>query len=157
MGLPGKKSVFFWAGGVAAIIGVILAFRLRPKDTALPGPASYVQQTPTLPGQPVVRSIYADDFPASQRLKGELKYVRQIGRLQRENEALIDRVIVSSSAHFGMPPSVLWCLLFQESRLNHLEGIFDSSGARGLGQFSSFSFYEINHQLNHYYPGSRQV
>jgi hypothetical protein len=45
-------------------------------------------------------------------------------------------------------------LLFQESRLDHLRGIRKPSGARGLGQFSTFGFYEINHELNKFHSGS---
>lgn len=68
-------------------------------------------------------------------------------RLSQTNEIQIQRTVLAASSQLEMPPALLWCLLFQESRLNHLDGIGETTGALGLGQFSHFSFQEINMDL----------
>lgn len=153
--MPFFRLRWWWLWGICALfLGVVLA-RIRFQNTALPSPQSYVtDEAPQRHSVASVPSIFSNDFPESRRLKEELRYVRKIGKLREENERLITRVVTAASKLFKMPPSVLWCLLFQESRLDHLQGIADNSGARGLGQFSSFSFYEINHHLDRYYAGS---
>lgn len=97
-------------------------------------------------------SFFAQSFPASPKFQQELDLLRQSGRLQANDESLINDTIASSSELLAMPPAILWCLLFQESRLNHLEGLRGDQGARGLGQFSYFSFYEVNHHLDRFGP-----
>lgn len=95
-----------------------------------------------------ITSIFTSDYPASSRFKEELNQMRSTGRLKSEHEVLINRWIVASSEALEMPSSILWCLLFQESRLNHLQGIESNRSSSGLGQFSYYSFYEVNHHLD---------
>lgn len=144
-----------WLLPVAIVCWVFL--NRQPKSSALPGPVSYANLKQNPVQSKVNRSVapvFAAVYPASDRLQEELRYVRQIGKLRPENEELINRVITAMAMQYNMPSSVLWCLLFQESRLDHLRGIADDSGSRGIGQFSSFGFYEVNHNLDKYYAGS---
>ncbi|MBI1859563.1 MAG: hypothetical protein HYR96_01425, partial [Deltaproteobacteria bacterium] len=89
----------------------------RPESTALPGPISYTPSSDLASGiplpmanrsRPTVPSVFATNYPASTRLKDELKYARQMGKLKPENEELIVRVINAMGAQYNMPPSVLW-------------------------------------------------
>lgn len=95
-------------------------------------------------------SLFANLYPANDRFREELDQLRVSGKLKPENELLIQRSVSASAQSLKMPPAVLWCLLFQESRLNHLEGFDETKGASGIGQFSSFSFFEINHQIDRF-------
>ena len=87
--------------------------------------------------------FFTPHYPQNTRFQSELKLLRETERLELENEVLINKMVVSSANELNMPPSLLWCLLFQESRLNHLLGVSSSRGARGLGQFSYFGFWEL--------------
>lgn len=99
---------------------------------------------------PEKKSIFSDQFPGNNSIGNEITALKTSGRLTEENETLIRRTVSSAANSLEMPPAILWCLLFQESRLNHLSGIEGDVGALGLGQFSHFSFYEINHQLERF-------
>lgn len=95
-----------------------------------------------------ISSIFTSTYPASPKFKQELEQLRSNGTLKTEHEVLINRWISASSDALKMPPAILWCLLFQESRLNHLEGIEGNRPSSGIGQFSYYSFYEVNHHLD---------
>ncbi len=168
--LPSRFRQWIWC--VPVLVVAWLAFHWSQTDSALPGPENYSATPETLETDisstqsgyggvnrrsKGVLSIFAATYPATPRLQEELRYVTATGKLRDDNKLLIERAIVASSERFRMPPSVLWCLLFQESRFNHLEGIADRSGSRGLGQFSSFGFYEVNHQLDKFYSGSSRT
>jgi hypothetical protein len=103
------------------------------------------------PGQ----SIFATDYPALPTFEDERRALRRSGKLRPENEQLIQESITNVSTHLNMPPAILWCLLFQESRFDHLIGLREERSAYGLGQFSKFSFYEFNHQLDRF--GAKNV
>lgn len=96
---------------------------------------------------PAHNGIFVAEYPAIAEFEYELRSLRRSGKLKPNNEQLIDQTIVSVASHLAMPPAVLWCLLFQESRLDHLSGMGQEFSAQGLGQFSRFSFYEFNHDL----------
>jgi hypothetical protein len=98
----------------------------------------------------VVRSIFTTDYPNNDRFQEELELLRATKRLDPQNLELINRLIRSTSLQLTMPPGVLWCLLFQESRFNHLTGLKEDRRAKGLGQFAYFSFHEINHNLDRF-------
>lgn len=107
-----------------------------------------VTSTPAAP--PVPASLFSTNYPVDEHFRQELQLMRSQNKLSTKNETRINQAIQKTSGDLSMPPAVLWCLLFQESRLNHLEGIGSERGALGIGQFSFFSFYEINHHLNRF-------
>lgn len=92
-------------------------------------------------------TFFTDDFPYHEAFRTELHQLRMQARLAPENEQAILGGVQKTAQLLSMPPAVLWCLLFQESRLDHLAGHDEKGGAVGLGQFSHFSFYEVNHHL----------
>ncbi len=106
--------------------------------------------SPATPPTQTTSHLFTQNFPADEKFRQELDLLRMKGRLLPENEIAINQSISSTSDVLKMPPAILWCLLFQESRLNHLEGVQGDQGARGLGQFSHFSFYEVNHHLDRF-------
>lgn len=133
-GRPGK----YWAlgfmtllFGAAAIVGVRQIYHQRHHHHST---------TPEL-------SFYATEYPTHPAFQQELHQMRMQAKLSPENEQLILEGVSKTAEVMEMPPAVLWCLLFQESRLNHLAGQGEGAGAVGLGQFSHFSFYEVNHHL----------
>lgn len=97
-------------------------------------------------------SLFAGNYPANGPFQRELIELKNQKALKELDELEIQRSILGASEYLDIPPSLLWCLLFQESRLNHLEGIDLEKASSGLGQFSRFSFFEINHQLNRFSP-----
>lgn len=131
---PGK----YWALGVltlllgaAALVAVRRVYQQRHRHGLT---------TPEL-------SFYTTEYPAHEGFQQELHQMRMQAKLSPENEQKILQGVVNTAAIMEMPPAVLWCLLFQESRLDHLAGLGENGGAVGLGQFSHFSFYEVNHHL----------
>lgn len=93
---------------------------------------------------------FASHYPHSLEFRNELSQMRESGRLKPENEMWIRQSIEQASEKLNIPPALLGCLLFQESRLDHLAGIDASKATSGIGQFSYFSFYEINHHLDRF-------
>jgi len=100
------------------------------------------------------KELFSHSYPVSKKYQQELKLIRHMGKLPKKDEILLHRSIAQTSFKLEMPPAILWCLFFQESRLNHLSGIGKGRGIYGLGQFSYFGFYEINHQINQYNKSS---
>ncbi|NQW44761.1 MAG: hypothetical protein HQ462_05070 [Deltaproteobacteria bacterium] len=96
--------------------------------------------------------LYAATYPANEKFQKELVQLKNRGSLSEKDELEIQSSLLASTDFLDIPPALLWCLLFQESRLNHLEGIDSENSALGLGQFSQFSFFEINHQQSRYRP-----
>lgn len=101
--------------------------------------------------RPFSSNLFSPNFPQSERFQKEIAELKSSGALGINEEKLIGQSIAATSARLQIPEALLWCLLFQESRFNHLAGIDGYGGATGLGQFSSYSFYEVNHQLERYH------
>jgi len=100
------------------------------------------------------KGLFTKQFPNDPLFRTELKQLRAQGKLVVEDEVLINRVILAAADELQIPPAMLWCLLYQESRLNHLAGLDHGEGSSGIGQFTSSSFYEINHQIARYTPNN---
>ena len=98
------------------------------------------------------QTLFAVNYPANGPFQKELTDLKTQNILKKTHEIEIQRSILAATEYLDIPPSLMWCLLFQESRLNHLEGIDTEKASSGLGQFSRFSFFEINHQLERYSP-----
>jgi hypothetical protein len=94
--------------------------------------------------------MFTPRYPANLKFQRELARMKNNGTLSEENEALIRKIAENASHQLDMPPAILWCLLFQESRLNHMAGVREGKMATGLGQFTFASFYEVNFHLDHY-------
>lgn len=97
-----------------------------------------------------VESIFSSRYPVHERFTQELTQMKSNQKLTAPNETLINSSVSSVSRILDQPPSLLWCLLFQESRLDHLSGIDEPYGSTGLGQFSTSAFFEINQELYRY-------
>lgn len=95
-------------------------------------------------------SLFALNYPANAKFQKELVELKSSNQLKTLDELEIQKSLLAVAEYLEMPPALIWCLLFQESRLNHLEGIDTEKATLGLGQFSRFSFYEINHQQNNF-------
>ncbi|NBT59948.1 hypothetical protein EBT16_14320, partial [bacterium] len=100
---------------------------------------------------------FADHYPQAQRMVAELAHLRALNYVSAANENSIHNSVKIAATPLGIPSSVLWCLLFQESRLNHLSGLQEKSLTTGLGQFSFSAFFEINHQLSRYLPTAKKT
>lgn len=96
--------------------------------------------------------LFASEYPVSSAFKNELIQMMDHGQLKAENHQLIRNTVLAANDALNVPPALLWCLLFQESRLNHLKGVGAPTAALGLGQFSHFSFFEVNYQLTRFTP-----
>lgn len=111
-------------------------------------------QTVADDNQDAKSNIFSTHYPVAKKFKAELEYMRTTGRLKTEDEILIHKMVMKAASSVDMPPGILWCLLFQESRLNHLLGLAGDRGARGVGQFTFYGFREINRELDRYATGN---
>ena len=126
-----KRNVRRGLGTIFFVLGILLvAIALRtPAEAA---------------GRRTYSHFLVKQPPGSPGAMKELEQMRESGRLSSEDEATIQNAVDLATKRLGVPKSVLWCLMFQESRLNHLLGIDATSGATGIGQFLFPSFYEVN-------------
>ncbi|MCB0417165.1 MAG: hypothetical protein H6617_08950 [Bdellovibrionaceae bacterium] len=99
--------------------------------------------------------FYSPSFPVSQNFQSELILLRETKRLDGDSESRILHATVQTAKVLQIPAGLLWCLLFQESRLNHRLGMEGNIPSYGLGQFTHFGFQEINYQLNRYSTSNR--
>jgi len=99
-------------------------------------------------------SLFASNYPANGTFQRELVQLKNRKDLKESDELEIQKYLLASADYLEIPPALAWCLLFQESRLNHLEGIELDKPSSGLGQFSRFSFFEINSQLDRFSPNA---
>lgn len=105
-----------------------------------------------------IAPLYTQHYPSNADYVRELKTLKSQNKLSKHNETNISLSVKQSSRNLHLPPSILWCLLFQESRLNHLTGIHKTNNsAKGLGQFIQFSIYEINNQLDQYNKNGEKI
>ncbi|NBT58306.1 hypothetical protein EBT16_05935, partial [bacterium] len=105
----------------------------------------------------VLTPIFSAAYPVHPRFLREISQMRSSLTLNSENENLIHVSAHNAEAHLGIPQSLLWCLMFQESRLNHLSGLASGKLSTGLGQFSNSAFFEVNHHLKLYFDSPRTV
>ncbi|MCB0404419.1 MAG: hypothetical protein KDD51_06505 [Bdellovibrionales bacterium] len=99
--------------------------------------------------------FFSPSFPVSEIFQSELTLLRTTNRLDADTEGRILHATVQTAKVLQIPAGLLWCLLFQESRLDHRLGIEGNIPSYGLGQFTHFGFQEINYQLNRYSSASR--
>ena len=133
-------SVLLISSGLTALIWTVLT-PIQPKN--------YPPETKN-----DKHSLFSTNYPANSNFQRELVELKNKNELKPNDELEIQRSLLATTDYLDIPPSVLWCLLFQESRLNHLEGIESEKSSSGLGQFSRFSFFEINYQLERYSPNN---
>ena len=99
-------------------------------------------------------SLFASHYPANGSFQKELVELKNKNQLKENDELEIHHSLLSVTDYLDIPPALMWCLLFQESRLDHLDGLESEKASLGLGQFSRFSFFEINHHLDRYDPNN---
>lgn len=100
--------------------------------------------------EPVAKPLFSSTYPVHTRFIEETSQMRATQKLSAENENLIQVSTFNAGEALGIPQSLLWCLMFQESRLNHLSGLSEGKLSTGLGQFSVAAFFEVNHHLPRY-------
>lgn len=99
---------------------------------------------------PTSKDVFATQFPNNTEYVSEILLLKAQGKLQEENENKIRNSVEKAGSLLSIPNSLLYCLFFQESRLDHLHGLNSNESALGLGQFSYYSFFEVNNQLSTY-------
>ena len=127
----------------STVFGFLTWMRKKPEQ---------IHETPR-----TTKPIFSETFPAHPRFSREVSSLLTSQTLSSSNERLIHASVIKASQHLDIPTGLLWCLLFQESRFNHLAGINESFVSTGLGQFSFSAFYEINHQLDRYLKSPKQT
>lgn len=101
------------------------------------------------PEQLSYEPVFSETYPVHTRFIREISHLRE-NRLSFSEENLIHNFIFTAKNNLAVPSPLLWCLLFQESRLDRLSGVEEGSLTTGLGQFSSSAFFEVNHHLSRY-------
>ncbi len=96
------------------------------------------------------KNLFSATYPVHHRFIEETSQMRAHHKISPENENLIQVSTLNAGETLGIPQSLLWCLMFQESRLNHLSGLKEGKLSTGLGQFSVSAFFELNHHLPRY-------
>lgn len=143
-----KRSATFskWFPGLSLLLLLVIAlwFALPTLRAPIPWGASEVHEG----------TLFTHRYPANDRFIRELSTLREQEKLTPQHEIQIHRSIAQVSLKMEIPRALLWCLFFQESRLNHLLGLQKKRGSYGLGQFGRFAFFELNNQTDNYYPNS---
>lgn len=101
--------------------------------------------------------LFSTHYPVSPRFVKEMSEMRTQDKVSLKIENSIHTSILSASGELKIPPALLWCLIFQESRLNPLSGAKESSVSKGIGQFSPHAFFEVNHHLYKYMSSPEAV
>jgi hypothetical protein len=101
--------------------------------------------------------LFQHSAPQSPDFKKEITYLINTGQLLPEEKQGIEESLDRAQAKFAVPKSLLWCLLFQESRFDTLKNAAAGSGARGLGQFTRHALREINDDTDHFDPRTQTI
>lgn len=94
--------------------------------------------------------IFGHAAPQNYSFKKEIEYLETTGQLTKNDQKLMNDYVHQAYFTIGVPKSLLWCVLFQESRLDPLKNMNRTKGARGLGQFTRHALKEINKDTNLY-------
>ncbi len=92
--------------------------------------------------------IFAHPAPQNYSFKKELDYLASTGQLPETELKTLNEYVHQAHTRVGVPESLLWCILFQESRMDHLKNLTYKKGPRGLGQFTRHAIKEINKDTN---------
>jgi len=104
------------------------------------------------------QQLFTHPAPQSQPMKQELQYLVTMGLLSENDRKLIEENLAQVETDIGVPKSLLWCVLFQESRFDAFKNAFSTSLAKGMGQFTPSALAEINLDTDHYdYRTSRSL
>ncbi|MCC7440681.1 MAG: hypothetical protein IT285_03545 [Bdellovibrionales bacterium] len=90
------------------------------------------------------RALFTSDPPADPAYREELTYLQRVaGFPEADARRIRDRVALAATA-LSMPQALLWCVLFQESRLDRLKNARNARNAKGIGQFTAVALDELN-------------
>lgn len=95
--------------------------------------------------------------PQSPEFRQELQYLENKGRLPAQERLRIEDHLTQAETDIGVPKALLWCILFQESRMDAYKNALDKVAAKGMGQFTPNALAEINEDTNHYDSRTRGV
>lgn len=104
-----------------------------------------------------VKNIFSSFYPVSPRFVKEISEMRTQDKVSFNIENSIHTSILTTAEELEIPPALLWCLIFQESRLNPLSGAQQRRLSKGIGQFSPHAFFEVNHHLYKYMSSPQAV
>lgn len=102
------------------------------------------------PGSRGKQPLFTHPAPQSEPFKLELQYLVTKGRLSESDRKLIEQDLAHLESELAVPKSLLWCVLFQESRFDAFKNAFSSSLAKGMGQFTPSALAEINLDTDHF-------
>lgn len=89
--------------------------------------------------------------PQSAFFQQELDYLQKHKILLKQERDYLEKQMQLAQDTFGTPKSLLWCVLFQESRFDPLLNANEPEApARGIGQFTPNALVEINSDTDQY-------
>lgn len=89
--------------------------------------------------------------PQNAFFKSELEYLTKHRILLKHELTFLEKQMTYAEEAFGVPKSILWCVLFQESRFDPLLNAANAeAGARGIGQFTENALTELNIDTDQY-------
>ncbi len=100
--------------------------------------------------------LFSATAPQNEQFKEELRYLRETFQLRKPEEDRLESSIEGAARQFGIPRSLLWCVMFQESRFDVLKNATESMGARGIGQFTRTALSELNLATDLFQKGTRE-
>ena len=89
-------------------------------------------------------SLFAEDAPQSKSFKAELEFLHRTQRVTPQEKQNLESELENAEKTLGVPKSLIWCILFQESRFNPYLNATNGVLAKGLGQFTPNALSEIN-------------
>lgn len=118
---------------------------------------SSVLQREAVVDRTIDRNIFSQTYPLNLSFVEELSQMRNQRQIAFQIENAIHTSIQTTSSQLSIPRALLWCLLFQESRLNPLSGVRKGALTTGLGQFGQSAFFEVNHHLYRYLSAPKET
>ncbi len=130
----------------------LLVAMLLVQGCSQDSPSNRGNRTSNSPRDP----LFAPTAPQNLQFKDELRYLRETFQLRKPEEDRLESSIDAAAIQFGIPRSLLWCVLFQESRFDVLKNATEAMGARGIGQFSRTALSELNLASDLFQRGTRE-
>lgn len=102
-------------------------------------------------GEQNLGTLMAREAPQSAFFQQELDYLEKHKILLKSERTFLEKQMNVAEETFGTPKSLLWCILFQESRFDLLLNANEPDAtARGIGQFTPNALVEINSDTDQY-------
>ncbi len=100
-------------------------------------------------------SLFKAPVPLGTAFNKEVSFLKKTGQISKGQFNKISTAIDKSTVRFDVPPAILWCLLYQESRFDVFRNATEPNLARGIGQFLQRALDELNEDPDLFAKGTK--